>query len=500
VKSLFDSSSAIALALVLALHSLTTLTCPAATTFAHPSVIVPPSVIARHEAIPPSIPQSPNPSIHLFRVYLKDKGAHSFPIDNPKAFLSAAAVERRRRYNLPFDETDLPVSQAYLKRLQNVGARPIVASRWLNTVAVACADSSAAFTIAALNFVDSLKYLYLAPDSTLLSTTPCKEKKKLLKSDETPEENNIYGNALEQIRLVNGDKLHQHGFRGKGVRIAVIDGGFMNVNRLEAFAKTDIIATRNFVHPHRSVFCDDEHGPKVFSCLAANLKGIMTGAAPEASYLLIKSEDESGEFPIEEDLWAAAVEFADSFGVDVISSSLGYFRFDNIDDYYTPDELDGNTAFCSRIASIAALKGHLLVVSAGNEGNSDWRNITFPSDAELVLAVGGCNSKKEHCNFSSYAAAPDERIKPDIVALASGVCVLDAFGHTHFNSGTSFSAPLVAGFLACLKQAFPKLPNADLVKLLKDVSSHSDKPDRYLGYGIPDFEQAFLKLQHNAGK
>lgn len=436
------------------------------------------------------------PSPFYFRVYLKDKGANTFSVTEPDMFLSSASVERRMLREAPVDESDFPVSTDYLNAIVAVGAQPVVTSRWLNTVAVACNDSATATVIAALDCVDSLKFLHTAPP--LPDTARCASSNEpLLKAETSASQYNVYGEALQQAEFVNGVKLHNAGFRGRDVRIAVIDAGFMNVERIEAFAQTHIIATRNIVSPSRSVFCEDRHGTRALSCLAANLDGVMVGSAPEASYILVKSEDQRAEFPLEEDLWAAAVEYADSFGVDIISSSLGYFRFDELTDYYTVSELNGTTAFCSRIAAVAASKGHLLVVSAGNEGASDWQKVTFPADVDGILTVGSCDKEKERSSFSSYGTTADYRIKPDVVALGSGVCVIDSDGQTVYANGTSFSSPIVAGFIACLMQAFPLLKNYQLIQLVKQTASRSLNPDVQLGCGIPDMYNAYLKAHAN---
>ena len=298
--------------------------------------------------------------------------------------------------------------------------------------------------------------------------------------------------------MLNGIRLHEAGYRGKGMRIAVIDAGFMNVNRIDAFASMKLIGSRNMTFPDKSVFCEDNHGGNVLSCMAANLNGVMVGTAPEAAYLLLKSEDIRGEYLIEEDYWAAAVEYADSVGVDVITSSLGYSHFDSLPDYYTTADLNGKTAFVSRIAAIAAQKGMLVVASAGNEANSHWERVTFPADVQDVLTVGGVTSDKERISFSSFGLTADFRIKPDVVALGNHVCVINDAGQVQHVNGTSFSAPVVAGLVACLWQAFPLMKNTELIQLIKETSHQSQNPDIQSGYGIPDMYKAYIKANNDA--
>ncbi|MDR2917195.1 MAG: S8 family serine peptidase [Tannerella sp.] len=430
-----------------------------------------------------------------FRVYLKDKGETSFKIFSPEDFLSPEAVEKRMLREVFVDETDFPVSNSYIDELTSFGAQYVVQSKWMKTVVVECMDSLLIERLIAVPFVDSVKCVWNGEGR--LDTQPCSGDTSRFVSMDSPVDN-TYGGAEKQIEMLNGIRLHNAGYRGKGMRIAVIDAGFLNVNRIDAFSSLNLLGTHNVTFPERSVFCEDNHGTKVLSCMAANLTGVMVGTAPEASYLLIKSEDTRGESPIEEDFWAAAVEYADSVGIDIISSSLGYFRFDSIPDYYTRADLNGQTAFISRVADLAIRKGILIVSSAGNEGNGDWERITFPSDVRDVLTVGSITSDKEKSVFSSVGMTTDYRIKPDIVALGTGVCVINSVGQLQYSNGTSFSAPVVSGLAACLWQAFPLLKNTELIKLIKESSSQYQKPDAQLGYGIPDMFNAYTKANNDA--
>jgi subtilisin family serine protease len=407
---------------------------------------------------------------------------------SPEEYLSHESVERRMLHEVFVDETDFPISQAYIDALTATGVSPVVQSKWMKTVVVESTDSTVVDRLMAIPFVDSVKCV--RSGDAMPEIPPCPDNTSQFLSGDNVLESS-YGHAEKQIDMLDGIRLHKAGYGGKGMRIAVIDAGFLNVDRIDAFAAIDLIGTHNMVSRHRQVFCEDNHGTKVLSCLAANLSGVMKGTAPDASYLLIKSEDTRGEFPIEEDFWAAAVEYADSVGVDVISSSLGYYRFDDIPDYYTRADINGKTAFSSRVAAIAVEKGMLLVLSAGNEGSSEWEKITFPSDVKDVLTVGSINSDKEKSDFSSTGMTADYRIKPDVVALGTDVCVINADGQTQHTQGTSFSAPIVAGLAACLWQAFPLKKNIELIEMIKKSSSQAKTPDARLGYGIPNFFNAY---------
>lgn len=427
---------------------------------------------------------------YCFRVYLKDKGDSGYNIDRPEAFLSKESLQRREKTGTPVTETDLPIASAYLDSLAMAGAKPVVQSKWFSTVVVASKDSSVAERLKELAIVDSVKWVWKGSDNE--NTVMEEDSKSRLSPDDTPLKDK-YGYAREQIKMLNGIKLHEAGFRGEGMRVAVIDAGFRNVDRISIFDSLKLIGTHNVISPQLSVYDADDHGTKVLSCLAANIPGIMVGTAPEASYLLIKSEDSDSEYPIEEDYWTAAVEYADSVGVDVITSSLGYFAFDADELSYDQSELDGRTTLISRAAHLAAQKGLLMFCSAGNEGNGRWEKITFPSDASDVLTVGAITNEKKKSVFSSVGFTADYRVKPDVVALGSGCCVIDSDGNIHYASGTSFATPILAGLGVCLWQALPRLNNKEMIELLHRVASKYKQPDAELGYGIPDMYKAYKK-------
>lgn len=419
---------------------------------------------------------------YRFRVYLKDKGDAGYTLDKPEAYLSDKALRRRARQGRPLTETDLPIARAYLDTLAAAGGKPVVQSKWFSTVVVAAADSLVAERLASLSIVDSVKWVWKGEWETALPAEL--DTSRFFPSDEPS--NLFYGYADEQIRMLNGIKLHEAGFRGEGMEVAVIDAGFMNVDRIAVFDSLRVAGTHNVVFPGESVFEGDDHGTKVLSCLAADMPGIMVGTAPEATYWLIKSEDNRSEFPIEEDYWTAAVEFADSVGVDVITSSLGYFSFDAEELAYDTEALDGQTALISRAAKMAADKGILLFSSAGNEGSGEWGKITFPGDAPDILTVGAVTDHKKKSAFSSVGFTADYRVKPDVVALGTGCCVIDPSGNVRYANGTSFATPILAGLGVCLWQAFPSLSNKEIVDLLQRSGSQYKRPDAELGYGIPD--------------
>lgn len=480
---------------------------------------------------------------YRFRVYLKDKGEAGYRLDHPEAYLSEEAVERRIRQRIPLTESDLPIAPAYLDTLAAAGVQPVVKSKWLATVVVDTPDSLAAERLEQLSIVDSVKWVWkgeseisapaiqtlmlvartaadtdsgetqtsarlanyvLSTEASSISsvsyaastytiaphtaTSEC-DTARLLPADQPLK--GKYGYAEKQIRMLNGIRLHEAGFRGQGMRVAVIDAGFEEVDRIGAFDSLKLLGTHNVVFPGTSVFEGDDHGTKVLSCLAAQAPGIMIGTAPEASYWLIKSEDGRSEFPIEEDYWTAAIEFADSVGVDVVTSSLGYFTFDKEALNHTPAELDGRTAQISRTARMAASKGLLVFCSAGNEGSGSWEKITFPGDVAEIVTVGSVNEQKKKSSFSSVGFTADGRVKPDVVALGTGCCVIDPSGSIRYANGTSFSTPVLAGLGICLWQAFPYLSSQEIIERLRQFGHRHKRPDAELGYGLPDFYKIY---------
>jgi subtilisin family serine protease len=359
------------------------------------------------------------------------------------------------------------------------------------TVVVESSDSLAVDRLKALPIVDSVQFVWKGTDR--LAGNDCPPDDTLLEPTKEKTEHDYYGYARTQIEMLNGIKLHELGKRGQGMRIAVIDAGFLNVDRISMFASLRLLGTHNVVFPGGNVYCEDDHGTKVLSCLAANQPGRMVGTAPDASYLLIKSEDTRSEYPIEEDFWAAALEYADSVGIDIVSSSLGYCEFDTCDTLYRAGDLDGKTAFISQVARVAEEKGILLFVSAGNEGSHEWGKITFPADAPGLLTVGAINEGGRHSSFSSTGFTADYRVKPDIVALGTGATVVDASGEISRSNGTSFSTPIVAGLGACLWQALSWLSNREIMTLIQQTASQADQPDAEQGFGIPDMYKAYQK-------
>ena len=370
-----------------------------------------------------------------YRISLKDKAATEYSLKKPEKYLSAKAIERRRKQNLPIDSTDLPVCRKYIDEIRKQGVKIVVTGKWDNFVTVSCNDTTLIDRIAALPFVLSTEKVWISPGAGKPSMAT--ERDSVL-NQPTMHPDSIYGRAITQIQMSNGDKLHEAGFKGQGMTIAVIDAGFHNVDKITAMQNIRILGTKDFVNQQADIFAESSHGMSVLSCIGMNRPDIMTGTAPEASFWLLRSEDEYSEHLVEQDYWSAAVEFADSVGVDVINTSLGYYSFDDKSKIYKYRDLDGRHALMSRQASHIADKGMILVCSAGNSGAGSWKKITPPGDADNVLTVGAIDKRAVLATFSSVGNTADHRVKPDVVAVGVGSDVIRTDG----NQGRANGAPI----------------------------------------------------------
>lgn len=425
---------------------------------------------------------------YKFRLTLKDKGQAGYSIDKPEQFLSKKALERRKRNNVTINQTDLPISQNYLQTIEETGAIIVAKSKWMKTVAVHCTDSSMVEKLKQLPFVSDAKFIWkgLSEKQKIKTDTVIK-----YKAVEEVVFGNYYNQGYDNIKLNRGELLHDAGFKGKGINLAVIDGGFNNLPDIELFSNTDIKGWKGFVYENEDLFANsNQHGLNVLSCIGANRPFQFVGTAPEASFWLFGTEDSRSEFPVEEDYWATAIEYADSIGIDVVNTSLGYNKFDYPATSYSHSDLDGKTSLISRSANRAVQTGMIVVCSAGNSGNSEWRKITPPSDAEYVLTVGAIQRDSTIAKFSSRGLTADLRVKPDVLALGASSMVINDQGLIVMKSGTSFSSPIMCGLVACLWQANPTLTNRELLRIIKESSDKYDTPDETYGYGIPDMKKA----------
>ena len=429
-----------------------------------------------------------------YRICLKDKAATEYSLKKPEKYLSAKAIERRRKQNLPIDSTDLPVCRKYIDEIRKQGVKIVVTGKWDNFVTVSCNDTTLIDRIAALPFVLSTEKVWISPGAGKPSMAT--ERDSVL-NQPTMHPDSIYGRAITQIQMSNGDKLHEAGFKGQGMTIAVIDAGFHNVDKITAMQNIRILGTKDFVNQQADIFAESSHGMSVLSCIGMNRPDIMTGTAPEASFWLLRSEDEYSEHLVEQDYWSAAVEFADSVGVDVINTSLGYYSFDDKSKNYKYRDLDGRHALMSRQASHIADKGMILVCSAGNSGAGSWKKITPPGDADNVLTVGAIDKRAVLATFSSVGNTADHRVKPDVVAVGVGSDVIRTDGNQGRANGTSFSSPIMCGMVTCLWQACPTLTAKEVIELVRRSGDRAGFPDNIYGYGVPDMWKAYNDYKSN---
>jgi len=420
-----------------------------------------------------------------YRVYFTDKGENTELINQPFKFLSSEAIQRRAEHNIPVNYSDLPVSRSYIQQLN---LKPQKKSKWLNYVLVNTSNNKIN-EISSYPFVKKVEKVKPAikhfTDYTVSGTTA----------------NVNYGLAANQIQLHNGQELHQNDYLGQGMVIAVLDGGFSGTQSESAFdslwLNNRILGTYDFVQGDTNIFDQGSHGTKVLSVLGGYIENGLAGSAPRASYWLFKSEDESKEIASEMDNWVEAAEYADSVGVDIITSSLGYNTFDQgIGDYQYSD-MDGNTTIITKAADKAASKGILVINSAGNEGNSSWGFILAPADGDSVLSVGAIDGNRNYASYSSTGPTVDGRIKPDVVAQGTNTIIVGVGGQAVPGQGTSFSCPIISGLAACLWQINPTLSNMEIYEIIRESSHQHFAPDNLLGFGIPNFAAAMYTISSN---
>ena len=438
----------------------------------------------------------PGKKTYIFRYALIDKAPTPYSLEKPQRFLSQKSLERRGRQGLRVDSTDLPVCKQYTKQFHKNGTQVIGTSRWHNTVLVSSPDSLLLENLSTLPIVKKSTCVFISPDSIESSgDIRWNVHEDFNRWDSV--RNDPYGMARQQIEMLDGIFLHEMDFTGKGITIAVLDGGFQNYSRIPAFRDTHILGTHDFIRSpdNKAIggFESIDHGTKVLSAMAARAPEVIIGTAPDASYWLLRCEDPLTEQPVEEDYWTMAAEMADSLGVDIINSSLGYYAYDNGHGNYSLQDLDGKTAFISRSASMLAQKGMIHCNSAGNSGMGQWKKISVPADADNILTVGAIDRNKKLAAFSSIGPSQDGRIKPDVVAQGAPSVLISGRGTLIHDMGTSFSTPIICGLVACLWQALPQKTAMEIMDIVRKSSNHYEHPTNIFGYGIPNFRKAYIE-------
>ncbi len=426
-------------------------------------------------------------------VYFNAKPEADFYLANPLEMLSQRALDRRATQNIALDMLDVPIHQPFVDQVEAASGITVMArSKWLNAVHVRGSVSSIA-ALSNLDFVESIDYANHSLNPNGRTAQP--------QSAQSPKNRTLssqivfpYGDSANQIEMLNGHLLHEQNYTGSGKIIAVMDAGFPDVDFAFPFKRLRdnnlILGGYNYVDQTENVYMASGHGTMVLSTMGGYVANQLVGTAPDAGYYLFVTEDDSAENPVEESYWVEAAETADSLGADIINTSLGYFDYDNPNYTYTYEDLDGQTSFISRGADIAFTRGMVVVVSAGNSGDTFNPNIGMPGDAANALTVGAVDAFESYVSFSSIGPTADGRIKPDVMAQGLSATVALPSGTISTASGTSFSGPIMAGMVATFWQVFPDMPNTAVVQFIKESSDMFDFPNEFMGYGIPDFQMA----------
>lgn len=441
-------------------------------------------------------------------VRFKNKGGSPYSLSNPSVYLSQRAIERRTRYGIAIDSSDLPVTPSYISQISAIPNVTLLnVSKWLNAVTVQTSSSAATTAINALPFVQSVTGVAARTSGRSSEGRNKFELEEIFspylpagRTEQLTADYFNYGTgSYNEIHLHNGEFLHNIGLRGQGMQIGMLDNGFNNYTTLRAFdsvnANGQVLGSWDFVAREANVANDGSHGMSCMSAIAANIPGQFIGTAPKAGFWLYQTEDNASEYPIEEFNWACGVERADSSGADAISSSLGYgYGFDGGIPDYPYSTLDGNTTMAAIAGDMAAKKGILVFVAAGNAGNIGWRNIITPADGDSVLAVGAVSTSGVVGSFSSYGPSGDGQVKPDIASVGVAAMVQSTSNTVITGNGTSYACPKMAGLGTCLWQGFPEYNNMKIVRVLQQSGNKATNPDDRVGYGIPDVKKAFGSL------
>jgi hypothetical protein len=444
---------------------------------------------------------------YKYLIHFSDKNNNGFSLSDPHAFLSNKSIERRAKQNIQIDSTDLPVTNSYVDSLSKLpGIRILNHSKWFNQVLISLTDTTQLQQVSQFSFVRLFEPVNNSARKKIpgkvsgIQTNIFKRSLATLKTFGSDTLN--YGASQGQIYIHNGEYLHKLGFHGEGMTIAMLDDGFNNYLTNPAFDsirnENRILGTYDFVNLKVSVNEEDQHGANCFSIIAADLPGTFIGTAPAASYWLFKTEDITSETPFEEENWVSAAEFADSAGVDLISTSLGYGYFD--DSVYNIDypKRNGHTSLVSRAANFAVSKGMVVTASAGNSGGltDEQKYILCPADGDSVYAVGSVDASGQIANSSSWGPNSSGQVKPDGVSVGEGAFFVAADGNVNSGSGTSYSNPNLAGLITCLWQAFPEFASHEILNAVRLSSNLYSNPNDRNGYGLPDFEKAYTILQN----
>ncbi len=431
-------------------------------------------------------------------VKFKDKKNNGYSLSNPVQFLSQRSIDRRNSQGIALDTTDLPITQSYIDSILPYAVKLVHKLKWFNIVVVQVGDSTMADSIRRFSFVDSVAPIITFPYRALSFTNKFESVTSVNQQIVYPD---IHGAAYHQLNMMNVDLLHQLGYKGTGVLIAMMDNGWTGVDSFQAFdsVRSHIMDAWNFVTGQQDIYNDPqgEHGEEALSCMAANIPYKYVGSAPYADFDLFHTEDNYAEWVMEEYNWGAAAERADSDGAQIFTTSLGYTTFNDNLGNHTFFDLTGNKTFITMAGNIAASKGILVFNAAGNEGDKPWYNIIAPADGDSIIAIGAVDSTRTLGAFSSRGPNASGQIKPDLCAQGAVVAVINTIGQPGTSGGTSFSCPTMAGAAACLWQAFPDKTARQIREAIYLSADRYTTPNNNYGYGIPNFYNAYLFLKTN---
>lgn len=420
-------------------------------------------------------------------VYFKDKPSKNVFLADPLKMVSARSKTRREKQNIPFVENDVPIESSYYSAINSSKGIVVLAkSKWLNALHIQGTKTNIN-ALKSNSFVLKVEYA----DKSLNTNRVASYKQSHHPENKFGSISAFdYGGAYNQIKMIGGDVLHNEGFTGTNMIIAIFDAGFPGVNAFPAFKRlhdnNKILKGYNLVKRGTSYYTGSSHGTSVLSTIGGfSSNPTFVGTAPDASFYLFITEDDSKEVILEESLWVEAAELADSLGVDIINSSLGYTTYDYKNHSHKYEDMNGSTTFISRGAAVGASKGIIIVNSAGNEGASPWKYISAPADVAGVLSVGAVDFNKTIASFSSFGPTFDSRVKPDVVAQGKGVYVVDGAGGITTSNGTSFASPILAGVIACFWQKYPTKTSKEIIQMVKSSAHLYNNPTNQEGYGIP---------------
>ena len=409
--------------------------------------------------------------------------------------MTQEAIDRKTLQGTPIDERDVPINENYVTQIKNASGITVLSkSKWMNCVYIIGSQSNIE-ALLDLPFVTNVEYADTSLN--LFPGAPIENKFALEEANQRINYN--YGSAANQIEMLSGDYLHELDYSGEGMIVAVLDAGFPSIDTNPGFQKmrdeNRILGTYDFEARTENVDGTSSHGFNTSSDIGGFLQDEFVGTAPQASFYFFVTEYTPTETPAEEAWWVEALERSDSLGVDVVNTSLGYRVFDNPNYDYSYEDLNGQTTFSARGANIAFDKGMILVTSAGNGGNTSFPTVGTPGDSPGTLTVGAVSSNGNYASFSSIGPTVDGRIKPDVMAQGASAAVISTSGGVDFSSGTSFSSPIMAGVVTCLWQARLQTPNGTIMQIIRESANLYNNPTDEMGYGIPNFEDAYAALQ-----